>query len=485
MAAAAGVNVETLRYYERRGLLGAPPRTAHGYRVYDLDTVRFVRSIKEAQGLGFSLTEIEEYLRLTGAGAPAPEAMRARVGAKVAELDAKIERLERMRAGLGRLLYCTCASPDRCTCGAAQLARRGREPAPGGTLHVTNGDSAGNTLRHTGLEGIVVAWRDIFAEGPLARVPAPELRDLRARFLSDCGLGERAAIAAELRQRDETLADALAAGRRIVLWFEQDLLDQLQLLHVLASIARARIAVELIVVEEVEGRPDFRGLGELEPAELEALWPARVPLTPAVAELARRAWDAVRAPEPTAMADLIAGDTGALPLLAPALARWLEELPDTAGGLALSERRVLEALAGGRRTADELFLGSMEGERLLMNGDVWFHRRLAELGQRPEPAPRRAGRARDHRDWGGACWPGSSTASSCSASTAGSAAPTWSPRRRGAATPPARWWRPERVMTRARRRSAPRAPRCAAPGARWPRGSPRRSRGGSGRAGTA
>ena len=252
----------------------------------------------------------------------------------------------------------------------------------GHTLHVTNGDSAGNTLRHTGLEGIVVAWRDMLPEGPLARVPAPELRDLRARFLSDCGLGERAAIAAELRQRDETLADALAAGRRIVLWFEQDLLDQLQLLHVLVSIEGAD-RVELIVVEEVEGRPDFRGLGELEPAELEALWPARVPLTPAVAELARRAWDAVCAPEPTAMADLIAGDTGALPLLAPALARWLEELPDTAGGLALSERRVLEALAGGRRTADELFLGSMEGERLLMNGDVWFHRRLAELASGP------------------------------------------------------------------------------------------------------
>ena len=125
VAAAAGVNVETLRYYERRGLLGAPPRTAHGYRVYDLDTVRFVRSIKEAQGLGFSLADIEEYLRLTGAGTPASDAMRARAGAKIAELDAKIESLERMRAGLGRLLYCTCASPDRCTCGARSAPAAG------------------------------------------------------------------------------------------------------------------------------------------------------------------------------------------------------------------------------------------------------------------------------------------------------------------------------------------------------------------------
>jgi hypothetical protein len=263
------------------------------------------------------------------------------------------------------------------------------------TLHVTNGDSAGNTLRHTRLEGIVMAWRDVLPEGPLARVPAPELRELRARFLSDCGWGEPAAVAAELRQRDETLADALAAGHRIVLWFEQDVLDQLQLLQVLVAIwgsGQAGVSIEdadrvdLIVVDEVEGHPDFRGLGELEPAELEALWPARVPLTAEVAELAERAWDAVCAPEPTAMAELIAGDTSALPLLAPALARWLDELPDTASGLALSERRVLEALAEGPRTRHELFLGSMEGERLLLNGDVWFFQRLAGLGPLVEAA---------------------------------------------------------------------------------------------------
>ena len=95
------------------------------------------------------------------------------------------------------------------------------------------------------------------------------------------------------------------------------------------------------------------------------------------------------------MADLIAGGTAALPLLAP-LARWLEELPDTAGGLALSERRVHQALADGPRTADGLFLGSMRGDKASLNGDVWFHRRLAEAGRRPEPAGRRARRARRH-----------------------------------------------------------------------------------------
>ena len=63
VAERAGVNVETLRYYERRGLLPAPERTPSGHRRYDDETVRFVRAIKEAQAVGFTLAEIAEYLR--------------------------------------------------------------------------------------------------------------------------------------------------------------------------------------------------------------------------------------------------------------------------------------------------------------------------------------------------------------------------------------------------------------------------------------
>jgi hypothetical protein len=260
------------------------------------------------------------------------------------------------------------------------------------TLHVTNGDSAGNTLRDTALKGVVLTWRDMLPEGPLANLPVPELRRVRAAFLSACGWGEADAIAAELEERDRTLADALAAGHRIVLWFEHDLLDQLQLLQALAAIAQwarsgdagSGARVELIVVGEVDGHPEFRGLGELDAPELEALWPRRAPLTAEVEQLAARAWDAVCAPQPTTMADLIAGDTRALPLLAPALRRWLDELPDTEAGLALSERRILSALAEGPRTPVELFLGSLDGERLLLNGDTWFYRQLATLGTGPQ-----------------------------------------------------------------------------------------------------
>ena len=64
VAAAAGVNIQTIRYYERRGLLATPRRTASGYRQYTGDAVNRIRFIKHAQELGFSLKEIQELLAL-------------------------------------------------------------------------------------------------------------------------------------------------------------------------------------------------------------------------------------------------------------------------------------------------------------------------------------------------------------------------------------------------------------------------------------
>src|SRR5439155_15674413 len=124
VAARAGVNVETLRYYERRGLLLEPPRTPAGHRRYDEDTVQFVRAIKEAQGLGFTLAEIEEYLRLARRPDAASEALRVRLAAKIDEIDGKLASLRGIRSELARVVGCACDSLDHCTCGAAYLARR-------------------------------------------------------------------------------------------------------------------------------------------------------------------------------------------------------------------------------------------------------------------------------------------------------------------------------------------------------------------------
>lgn len=105
LAARAGVGVETVRFYERRGLLAAPPRRPSGYRMYGDEVVRRLRFIRRAQELGFSLAEIEELLALRGDSPDACQAARERAAAKLADLDERMADLERMREALAALAH--------------------------------------------------------------------------------------------------------------------------------------------------------------------------------------------------------------------------------------------------------------------------------------------------------------------------------------------------------------------------------------------
>ncbi|AYY15330.1 MerR family transcriptional regulator [Actinobacteria bacterium YIM 96077] len=110
VAAAAGVNRQTLRYYERRGLLPQPERTWGGHRLYPADTVTTVRVIKAAQRLGFALDEIAELI--AGArhrhGDPAAAGLRERAAGKLAEVEEKIRDLEVIRTALRSALDAEC-----------------------------------------------------------------------------------------------------------------------------------------------------------------------------------------------------------------------------------------------------------------------------------------------------------------------------------------------------------------------------------------
>jgi hypothetical protein len=248
-------------------------------------------------------------------------------------------------------------------------------------LHVTNGDSAAGTLRETSLAGAVLAWRDALHEGPVTDVPRDELLRTRAEFLAGCGWGDAPAIRASLEGRDGELLDALRDGATVTLWFEHDLFDQLQLLDVLALARGVDAAPDLIVIGSFPGRPSFGGLGELTASELETLWPARRPAPPAVLQAAANAWAAFRAPEPVALADWATRETAHLPFLAPALRRWLEELPAQGDGLSGTERRALRSLAAGATTPADAFGAAQRLEAAPFLGDTWFYRALSALGQ--------------------------------------------------------------------------------------------------------
>lgn len=112
VARAAEVGVETVRFYEREGLIPEPPRRASGYRQYPADTVRRLRFIRRAKELGFTLKEIGELLELRVDPATTCGDVRARATAKIADIDEKIRMLERMRWTLARLVEaCAGAGP--------------------------------------------------------------------------------------------------------------------------------------------------------------------------------------------------------------------------------------------------------------------------------------------------------------------------------------------------------------------------------------
>jgi len=134
VAELAGVNIQTLRYYERRGLIAEPDRSPGGHRAYPADTVTLVAVIKAAQRLGFTLTEISELLA-TGRRRHASKDLQAQAQRKVAEIDQRIADLSTIRDVLRQVVAAQCDSLTECTCALGpppftELARAARASQP-------------------------------------------------------------------------------------------------------------------------------------------------------------------------------------------------------------------------------------------------------------------------------------------------------------------------------------------------------------------
>jgi MerR family mercuric resistance operon transcriptional regulator len=118
LAAAGGVNVETIRYYERRGLLPAPDRSGAGYRQYRAEDLWRLGFIRRAKGLGFTLAEIAELL---GRRSDSVVEVLAAARAKLAQVEADIAGLVTLRSNLQRLVQ-TCETGDMADCLDLSLA---------------------------------------------------------------------------------------------------------------------------------------------------------------------------------------------------------------------------------------------------------------------------------------------------------------------------------------------------------------------------
>jgi DNA-binding transcriptional MerR regulator len=116
VAKAGGVNIQTVRFYEREGLLPAPRRSAAGYRQFTEDAVRIVTFVKRAQELGFTLREAKQLVRLRTLGPKRAEAAKAAAQGKLRDIDEKIRDLTAMRAALASLVDSCQGSGGPITC---------------------------------------------------------------------------------------------------------------------------------------------------------------------------------------------------------------------------------------------------------------------------------------------------------------------------------------------------------------------------------
>ena len=115
VAEQAGVNIQTLRYYERRGLIAEPVRSIGGHRTYPPDTVHLIGIIKAAQRLGFTLDEIVDLLEASQQRHRTPD-LKQRAVDKIAEVDRKIADLAAIRQALTEVVAAQCDSLTHCTC---------------------------------------------------------------------------------------------------------------------------------------------------------------------------------------------------------------------------------------------------------------------------------------------------------------------------------------------------------------------------------
>lgn len=251
-------------------------------------------------------------------------------------------------------------------------------------LHVTNGDAAVAKMRDAGVRGEVLSWRDVLIDGPVPEgLDDASLRAVRAAYVASRGWGSEQEVLRDFEQRDRTLTE-FRSHEEVVLWFEHDLYDQLQLLQILdwfASRPLGRTKLTQVASDEY--------LGLMPPDEMRRRFASRAQVEPEQITIARGAWAAFRASSPLPLQSLVerqSAELDVLPFLRAALRRQLEELPHERDGLARSERQALEELAAGHTEITALYRAAHhEREDAIYMGDASFVTRLEGMSAGDAP----------------------------------------------------------------------------------------------------
>lgn len=260
---------------------------------------------------------------------------------------------------------------------------------PTKTLHIVNGDSFGDKLSASGIDGEILVWRESLYEGPIGMGMTDSLLlSQRAEYMNNrygIPLDTFTSQTIQQESRLDTLADEVD---EIVLWFEHDLYDQLMLCYLLARIdglPRRSFQLSLICIDAFPGVDPFYGLGQLTGDQILTLHGTWLPVTTAQLGIACQVWTAYSASEPHLMAALLEQDLSPLPFLKKALEIHTARFPSIQNGLSAIQQLTLELLGGEEVSPSSLFQKLSEQASHYGLGDLQFFGLLNGLWHCEQP----------------------------------------------------------------------------------------------------
>jgi hypothetical protein len=248
------------------------------------------------------------------------------------------------------------------------------------TLNITNGDSAVEMMKQAGIAGDFLPWRDVLHEGPVpASLSLEELSKVRAEFISGRGWGDAETIKQDFIDRDNQLK-SYQDYEKVILWFEHDLYDQLQIIQILDWFNKnggSDTNLNMICTKNY--------LGMTTPEEMKGLVQYEALITKTQLTLASKAWSAFCEDTPNQWADLLNKDTSVLPFLEGAILRQLEEFPDCKTGLSRTAYQALNIFSQGETRCGNVFEEYNKTEERRFLGDLSFWNILDEMAKANPP----------------------------------------------------------------------------------------------------
>lgn len=241
-------------------------------------------------------------------------------------------------------------------------------------LHITNGDAVIYLFKKAGILGTHLPWRDVLHEGPVpGDLTLEECSRVRGAYLASRGHGKPIKVMHDFQMRDATIRKAKEFSE-VVLWFEHDLYDQLQLLQILAVLDDMKLDPGIVSIVHSDSY-----LGSMTADEIVELHPKRRTVTAAIFARARAVWSAFTSADPLELQQMAGQDHPGFPHLRAGLRRLCEEYPWTSDGMSRSHRHALHAVAQGPTKDEELFRRAQAREEAPFLGDTTFYAILNDL----------------------------------------------------------------------------------------------------------